>query len=80
MPDEDLQAEGGMCSSVAEFVKHYFKGNSSLEVWVIRFEFVPLDQVASTPTPECLGVYSDSTSKGNSNSAITLPDQSIHQA
>ena len=80
MPDEDLQAEGGMCSSVAEFVKHYFKGNISLEVWVIRFEFVPLDQVASTQTPECLGVYSDSTSKGNSNSAITLPDQSIHQA
>ncbi|MEG4407025.1 hypothetical protein [Microcoleus sp. MON2_D5] len=80
MPDEDLQAEGEMCSSVAEFVKRYFKGDSNQEVWVIRFEFVPLEQVASTKTPEPLGVYSDSTTEGNSNSAITLSDQSIHQA
>lgn len=36
MPDEDLIAEGGMCSTVEEFVKHYFKGNSSLEVWAER--------------------------------------------
>ena len=43
MPDEDLAAEGGMCSSVSEFIKQYFKDNSSLEVWVIRFEFVLLD-------------------------------------
>lgn len=32
MPYEDLQAEGGMCSSVPEFIKRYFKGNSSQEV------------------------------------------------
>ena len=80
MPDEDLQPEGGMCSSVAEFVKRYFKGDSNQEVWVIRFEFVPLEQVASTKTPEVLGVYSDSTAKANSNSAITLSNLSIHQA
>lgn len=79
MPQEDLEAEGGMCSSVAEFIKQYFKGNSSLEVWVIRFEFVPLDRAASTNTLECLGVYSESTIEGNSNSVITLSDQSIHQ-
>ena len=80
MPDEDLQAEGGMCSSVAEFVKCYFKGNSSLEVWVIRFQLVAMDLLASTNTPELLGVYSDSTIEARGNPAITLSDQSIHQA
>ena len=80
MPDEDLQAEGGMCSSVAEFVKRYFKGDSNQEVWVIRFELVPLEQVASTKTPEVLGVYSDSTSEANSSSAIIWSNPSIHQA
>jgi len=80
MPDEDLQAEGGMCSSVAEFVKQYFKGNSSLEVWVIRFEFVSLDRLASRNPTECLGVYSDSVIEGNSNSAITSLIDGIHQA
>jgi hypothetical protein len=79
MPDEDLAAEGGMCSSVSEFIKQYFKGNSSLEVWVIRFEFVPLDRVASTKTPEQLGVYSDSPTKADSNSTITFSIRSIHQ-
>jgi len=80
MPYEDLQAEGGMCSSVAEFVKQYFKGHTSLEVWVIRFEFVPLDRVTSTNTPEQLGVYSESTTKANSNPAIASLAVSIHQA
>jgi hypothetical protein len=78
MPDEDLQAEGGMCSSVTEFVKRYFKGDSSLEVWVIRFELVASDRVASTKTPEPFGVYSDSETKADSNSAITLSSGSIH--
>ena len=80
MPEEDLQAEGGMCSSVAEFIKQYFPGNNILEVWVIRFEFFALNQVASTKTLEPLGVYSDSRIEANSNSATTLSDQSIHQA
>jgi len=80
MPYEDLQAEGGMCSSVAEFVKQYFKGHTSLEVWVIRFEFVAMDILASTNTPELLGVCSHSTIEANSNPAIALSDQSIHQA
>ena len=80
MPDEDLAAEGGMCSSVSEFIKQYFKDNSSLEVWVIRFEFVLLDQVASTKTPECLGVYSNFATKADNYSAITSLAASIHQA
>ncbi|WP_333326802.1 hypothetical protein [Microcoleus sp. T3_A4] len=80
MPDADLQAEGGMCSSVPEFITRYFKGDTNQKVWVIRFEFVPLEQVASTQTPKPLGVYSDSTIEASSNAAITLSDQSIHQA
>jgi hypothetical protein len=47
-------AEGGMCDSIEQFIQRYFKGNSSLEVWVIRFEFVTLDRVASTNTPNSL--------------------------
>lgn len=80
MPYEDLQAEGGMCSSVPEFIQRYFKGNSSQEIWVIRFEFVELDRLAQTPPSEALGVYSDSETKADSNSDITLLTESIHQA
>jgi hypothetical protein len=80
MPQEDLQAEGGMCDSIEQFIQRYFKGNSSLEVWVIRFEFVALDRVTSTNTPEQIGVYSDSESKADSNSAITPLAVSIHQS
>lgn len=80
MPYEDLEAEGGMCSSVAEFVKRYFKGNSSQEVWVIRFELVAMDLLASTNTAELLGIYSDSETKADSNCDITSLAESIHQA
>ena len=80
MPQADLAAEGGMCDSLEQFIQRYFKGNTNLEVWVIRFEIVALNQVASTKTIKPLGVYSDSTIEANSNSAITLSDQSIHQA
>lgn len=79
MPDADLQAEGGMCSSVAEFVKRYFKGNISQEVWVIRFEFVAMDLLASTNTTELLGVYPDSEAKADSNSPLSSANDSIHQ-
>ena len=80
MPEEDLIAEGGMCSSVPEFIKRYFKDNSSQEVWVIRFQFATLNQLASTNTPELLGVYSDSTIEARDNSATTPSVESIHQA
>ena len=80
MPVGDLKAEGGMCSSVAEFVKQYFKGDDSLEVWVICFEFVELNQPAPTATAEALGVYSDSETKADKNSDITSLAESIHQA
>ncbi len=80
MPVGDLKAEGGMCSSVAEFVKQYFKGDDSLEVWVICFEFVELNLPAPTATAEALGVYSDSETKADKNSDITSLAESIHQA
>jgi len=79
MPEADLQAEGGMCSSVGEFIKRYFKGNSSLEVWVIRFQFIELEQPAPAQTSPILGVYSNSGTKPNSNSALTSLAVSIHQ-
>ena len=80
MPQADLAAEGGMCASLEQFIQRYFKGNTNLEVWVIRFEIVALNQVASTKTIKPLGVYSDSTIEFNSNSPITFSDMSIHQA
>ena len=42
MPNEDLIREGGMVSSVPEFVDKYFNSDWSLEPAVIRFEFTPL--------------------------------------
>lgn len=79
MPEQDLEAEGGMCQSVAEFIQQYFKGNGSLEVWVIRFEFAALERVASTQTPELLGVYSGSGNKPDSNPILTSLRYGIHQ-
>ena len=40
----DLCAEGVPCDSVEEFVSKYFKGDETLEVWVISFRFVPLPE------------------------------------
>ncbi len=39
MPESDLLREGGMCSSVNEFIEQYFKGDASQEVSVVRFDF-----------------------------------------
>lgn len=58
MPNADLLAEGGMCSSVESFIHQYFKGNGSLQVWVIRFEFI---------AAEILGVYLASDIANNDN-------------
>lgn len=71
MPDVDLQAEGGMCSSVKEFVQQYFKGDASLEVWVIRFEFI---------ATENRDAYSASDIASNNNSSVSFTSQNIHQA
>jgi hypothetical protein len=68
MPPSDLEAEGGMCRSIGEFVGRYFKGDSSLVVWVIRFEFIPL---AVCPT---------SQKQTNTNPPINARSESIHQA
>ncbi|MEO0987547.1 MAG: hypothetical protein AAFY20_18705 [Cyanobacteria bacterium J06639_14] len=43
MPASDLIREGGMGSSVDEYIEQYFKGNASQEVAVIRFKFQPLE-------------------------------------
>ncbi|MEG5159552.1 hypothetical protein QUB37_03760 [Microcoleus sp. AT3-A2] len=51
MPEKDLLAEGGMCSTIGEFVQQYFDGNPRLEVWVIRFEFIADSVVASEINP-----------------------------
>ncbi len=71
MPDADLLAEGGMCESVEAFIDQYFKGDASLEVWVIRFEFIGTEN---------RGAYSASDSASNNNSNVSLTTQSIHQA
>lgn len=39
MPPEDLIREGGMCTTVDEFVAAYFGGNAEQEVAVVRFKF-----------------------------------------
>jgi hypothetical protein len=40
MPQLDLLKEGGMCTTVQEFVDTFFKGEDKL-VWVLNFEFMP---------------------------------------
>jgi len=44
MPESDVAAEGGMVATVEEFVSKYFEGDRDLQVWVVRFEFVPLEE------------------------------------
>ena len=76
----DLAAEGGMCSSVEEFVQQYFKGDSSLEVWVIRFEFIADLEVLNLEPPAVPGICADSQSTVDSNHPIPSQIESIHQA
>lgn len=40
MPESDLQAEGGTCETVKDFIAKYFKGKANKEVWVVKFEFL----------------------------------------
>ena len=39
MPEADLIREGGMCSSITEFINRYFGGNENQIVCVVRFKF-----------------------------------------
>lgn len=41
MPEADLLREGGMCSSVEEFINRYFNGDADQSVAVVRFHFQP---------------------------------------
>ncbi|MCW6053729.1 phage N-6-adenine-methyltransferase [Lyngbya sp. CCAP 1446/10] len=79
MPDGDLAAEGGMCSSVQEFIQQYFKGNSYLEVWVIRFEFIASLSVLDLEPAAVPGMCADYQSTVDSNYPIPSPIESIHQ-
>ena len=47
MPDTDVGLEGYPELSKPEFIDRFFEGNADLTVWVIRFEFAPLE-----PEPE----------------------------
>lgn len=42
MSHDELIREGGMVSTVDEFIDKYFGGDSTLEPVVIRFQFTPL--------------------------------------
>lgn len=43
LTEADLEAEGGMCSTIEDFVLKYFGGEFDKEVWVINFKFSPND-------------------------------------
>jgi phage N-6-adenine-methyltransferase len=79
MPDGDLAAEGGMCSSVQEFIQQYFKGDSNLEVWVIRFQFIATLEVLDLEPAAVLDLPADFQSMVDSNYPIPSPIESIHQ-
>ena len=40
----DLREEGVPCDSAEEFISKYFKGDETLEVWVVSFKFIPLTE------------------------------------
>jgi DNA N-6-adenine-methyltransferase (Dam) len=44
MSRHDLREEGVPCTSVEEFISKYFKGDKTLEVWVISFKYIPLPE------------------------------------
>jgi len=45
MPVSDLDKEGGMCTTVQEFVDRFFEGQDKL-VWVLDFEFIASDSAS----------------------------------
>ena len=49
MRQSELIAEGGMCTTRAEFIDKYFKGDAEKEVWVVQFEFHGLDDKSHIP-------------------------------
>jgi hypothetical protein len=76
----DLCAEGGMCSSTEEFVQKYFKGNDTLEVWVINFAFLPLPncELEFAPMME-RQFYIDAADRVDEDVAIDLGDEDAEQ-
>ena len=51
MPEADLIREGGMCDSVEEFIDRYFRGDRSVEVAVVRFQYKPFWATVKADTP-----------------------------
>lgn len=51
MPEADLVAEGGMCSTVSEFAAKYFKEDLDKETWVVRFKFQAIETETHAPEP-----------------------------
>jgi len=45
MPVSDLDKEGGMCTTVQEFIDRFFEGQDKL-VWVLDFEFIASDSAS----------------------------------
>lgn len=66
MPESDVAAEGGMVATVEEFVNKYFEGDRDLEVWVVRFEFIPLEEKQS----EIASPYAPDDKVGQAKEAI----------
>ena len=55
MPSSDVAAEGFPELSKPEFIDRFFEGNADLTVWVIRFEFAPLEvEPERSPVQELL--------------------------
>ena len=44
MPESDLSLEGFPQLSKSEFIDRFFGGDSSMVVWVLRFNFTPMKQ------------------------------------
>ena len=56
MPESDLVVEGFPELTKEEFIRRFFKGDDSQEVWVLRFEFSPFPELALNDGLKSLGV------------------------
>lgn len=72
----DLVAEGGMCRSVDGFIKKYFKGDRTTEVWVLNFAFYPLPdcQIEYAPLID-REIYADIEARILFNENVSVSEQ-----
>lgn len=76
MPETDLAAEGGMCSTVAEFATNYFKGDTDKEVWVVKFKFQGIETESHAPEPVTAPDASRRT-KNHLTNTLEIPSEII---